>query len=152
MTTGTHLTEKGDTIMAKRLVAAVALGLMVLLAGPATAQTGVVSNPTTVTFVASLDHTTLMGGLPILTNYSLRIYVQGATAPFATYDLGKPTPDGNNQITVVNPAWFLGLAVNQIYVARVAAVGPAGEASSDQSNPFGNAAIPQAPAVPPVVR
>jgi hypothetical protein len=132
-------------------ICALLWGALVLgVAHPVAAQT--VSNPTTVEFIASLDHNTEFGGVPILTRYDLRIYLQGATSPFVTYDVGKPTPDANNKIVVVNAAWFVGLAYNSLYYARVASVGPAGEAASDPSNPFGNAAIPRAPAVPPVVR
>jgi hypothetical protein len=136
--------------MFKTFIVLIALGLMLALGASAQAQTA--SNPTTVQFVASLDHNTEFGGAPILTRYDLRIYLQGATAPIANYDVGKPMPDANNQIVVVNPSWFIGLAMNILHVARVASVGPAGEAASDPSNPFGNAAIPRAPAVPPVVR
>jgi len=128
-------------------VPCLALAILFGLASAVGAQTY-----TTVQFTASLDHNVVFNGVPVLTRYDLRIYLQGATAPIANYDLGKPTPDANNQIIAVNPSWFVGLAMNVLHVARVAAIGPAGEGVSDPSLPFGSAAIPRAPVGPPVVR
>src|SRR5262249_19799305 len=79
--------------------------------------------PTGVTFTASPDHATLV------TSYELRIYASGAdpntATPIATSDLGKPTPDANNDITVDRSAFFSALAAGN-YVAAVAAIGSGG--------------------------
>ncbi len=128
------------------LVACVSLGL--LMGTVASGQT--VTNPTRVEFVASADHATLFDTIPILTRYELRIFLNGATQPFTTTDLGKPTPGAGNLISVTNPAWFTALAMNSLYLARVAAIGPAGEGVSDASNFFGRVGPPVKPGVPVV--
>jgi len=101
-------------------------------------------NPTTVEFTASADHnTTVLGGTePMLNRYELRMFLENASQPISNYDLGKPTPDGNNKITVVNPTWFISLAMNVRHVARIAAIGPYGETVSEASNPFGDVKAP----------
>jgi len=126
---------------------AVLLGLG--LAASANAQ--VATNPTTVEFTPSVDHNRLGldGVTPIVTRYDLRIFLEGATAPFQTHDLGKPTPV-NSLISVTNPSWFISLAMNVRHVARVAAVGPTGEGVSAPSNPFGVVGAPIAGGVPVV--
>jgi len=83
--------------------------------------------PTGVVFTASPDHATLV------TRYELRIYASGAdpntATPVATSNLGKPTPDVNNDITVSQPAFFSALAPSN-YVAAVAAIGSGGSSLS----------------------
>ena len=115
-----------------------------LLALPAQAQ--VATNPTTVEFTASTDHNALGldGVTPIVTRYDLRIFLEGATLPFSTADLGKPTPGPANLISVTNPSWFISLGMNVRHFARVAAVGPTGEGVSEASNPFGRVGPPVA--------
>ena len=62
---------------------------------PAGAQT---TNPEA-EFVASADHnTTLPDGRPALTDYVFEIYNIGASAPFHTIPLGKPTPGAGGLI------------------------------------------------------
>jgi hypothetical protein len=83
--------------------------------------------PTAVAFTASPDHATLV------TSYELRIYASGANpstaTPIAKSNLGKPTPDSTNTITVNQATFFSGLAVGN-YVAAVAAVGSGGSTVS----------------------
>jgi predicted phage tail protein len=88
-----------------------------------TVNTATTPPPTAVIFTASPDHATLV------TSYELRIYASGAdpntATPIATSNLGKPTPDANNDITVDRSAFFSGLAPGN-YVAAVAAIGSGG--------------------------
>jgi hypothetical protein len=92
-----------------------------------TVSTTTTTPPTGVTFTASPDHATLV------TSYELRIYASGAdpntATPIATSDLGKPTPDANNNITVDRSAFFSALGVGN-YVAAVAAIGSGGSSIS----------------------
>jgi regulation of enolase protein 1 (concanavalin A-like superfamily) len=92
-----------------------------------TVSTTTTTPPTGVVFTASADHATLV------TRYELRIYASGAdpntATPIATSDLGKPTPDANNNITVDRSAFFSALAVGN-YGAAVAAIGSGGSSIS----------------------
>jgi hypothetical protein len=121
---------------------------LVALARPslAPAQT-VVINPTTVIFNASADHTRVLtvGGqqVPMLTNYVLRIMLEGASQPIVSVDLGKPAPNAAGEIRAT-PAELIGLPLGA-YVARVAAVGPGGMSESDPTAPFARAPAPAAP-------
>ncbi len=92
-------------------------------------------NPTTATFTASADHNNNdASGNPLVTRYDLEFYLSGASAPFQTVSLGKPTPDGTGKITV-NFTSLLGtpLAAGPVYTADVAAVGPGGRGTSAMS-------------------
>jgi regulation of enolase protein 1 (concanavalin A-like superfamily) len=84
--------------------------------------------PTGVIFTASPDHATLV------TNYELRIYAAGANpstaTPIAKSNLGKPTPDANNDITVTNLSTFFSTLTVGNYVGAVAAVGSGGSSVS----------------------
>jgi len=92
-----------------------------------TVNTSTTTPPTGVMFTASPDHATLV------TSYQLRIYASGAdpntATPVATSNLGKPTPDANNDITVSQPSFFSALAPGN-YVAAVAAIGSGGSSLS----------------------
>jgi hypothetical protein len=85
--------------------------------------------PTGVIFTASPDHATLV------TYYELRIYAAGAdpntATPIATSNLGKPTPDANNDITVNQATFFSSLTVGN-YGGAVAAVGSGGSSVSTE--------------------
>lgn len=95
-----------------------------------TVSAPVVTPPRNVVFTASTDHATT-----VVTNYRLNIYTAGANTstatPVATSDLGKPTPDAQQVITVDRAAFFTGLASGS-YLATVTAIGPGG---STQSQP-----------------
>jgi len=83
--------------------------------------------PTTVVFTASVDHYTNV------TSYRLSVYAAGANpstaTPIATSDLGKPTPDANNEISVNRATFFSALAPGN-HIATVTAIGPGGQTSS----------------------
>lgn len=111
---------------------------------PAWAQTAV--NPTRAEFTASSDHNVMLPDIgPKLTRYEVELVLQGATDPVQIVDVGKPTPDGNNLITVTIPA-LLSIAMDTMHVAYVVAVGPGGRsARSEASNPFLRLGAPAAP-------
>jgi regulation of enolase protein 1 (concanavalin A-like superfamily) len=92
-----------------------------------TVNTSTTTPPTGVAFTASPDHATLV------TSYELRIYASGAdpntATPIAKSNLGKPTPDASNTITVDQSVFFSGLAPAN-YVAAVAAIGSGGSSIS----------------------
>lgn len=120
------------------------LALVLLVTLPALAGAQTTLNPTTVEFVPSADHDRLgLDGQPMVTRYELRIFAQGATVPRVTQDIGKPTPVAG-KIAVTNPGYFLTLITNTLYTAKVVAIGPSGEAVSEDSNPFGNQGPPAA--------
>lgn len=92
-----------------------------------------VSAPTTVppryaAFTASSDHATT-----VVTGYRLNIYAAGANTttatPIATSDLGKPTPDAQQTITVDRGSFFASLPSGS-YLGTVTAFGPGGSAQS----------------------
>jgi len=93
-----------------------AAGLLVSLcrALPVHAQT---VDPLYAEFDPSPDHDAVVDARPVVSNYVLEFYQVGATQPFQTGNLGKPTP-------------------GILYEARVAAVGPAGVGRSEVSNQF----------------
>lgn len=99
---------------------AFAFGLLVLLLFPvlALAQTGVA-------FTASPDHSAMVNGQPVLTNYELR--VTGAAT--SSTNLGKPTPT-NNVITVTTLKPFFDALPFGSYSAVIAAIGPGGASVS----------------------
>jgi hypothetical protein len=99
---------------------------------------GVTRNPRAVQFVASADHDRrLPDGTPVVTGYRFEVYMAGATAPFHTIAIGKPTPGDGALVTYdfssTIAAWPL---PGGTYEARVAAVGPHGTGTSTPSNPF----------------
>jgi len=111
------------------------------------AQGQTVPNPTTVIFTASADHNLVIEGFALLTSYRLDFYQPGATAPFQPgRDLGKPVPDATGTITLVMPELFA-IPIGP-YVAKVVAVGPAGETASEFSSPFVVLRAPTAPGIP----
>jgi len=77
---------------------------------------------TGVIFQASADHATV-------TSYRVEVFAAGAdpntATPIATTDVGKPTPDGSNDITVSIASFFQGLAAGN-YQLTVAALNGAG--------------------------
>ena len=77
-----------------RLVVRLAVAAFVLVtASAAGAQT--VTNPTTLQFTASPDHSaTSSDGQALVSRHDLSFYTVGGRSPLCTYSLGKPTPDG----------------------------------------------------------
>ena len=92
-----------------------------------TVSTVVTIQPSSVSFTASADHATNVTG------YRLNIYAATAdtttATPLASSDLGKPTPDASNIITVDQTTFINGLAAGT-YQATVAAVNQFGQAQS----------------------
>ncbi|MEN6605902.1 MAG: hypothetical protein ABFD60_01565 [Bryobacteraceae bacterium] len=137
------------TVVLAAVVVAV-LGLWGVIGG---AQGTVAVNPTMVQFTASADHSaTNLDGTPTVSRYDLRVYVPTAmTTIVFTQNLGKPTPDASNSITVTLAAGLASTLIkNTQYVAEVVAVGPYGEGDSAPSNPFGYAAAPRAAGAPTI--
>jgi len=123
--------------------------LVAFMAVPTVAQT-VVTNPTTVTFTASADHSafSLDGTTSLVSKYEVRVSLATDAVVITVLDLGKPLPDAQNTITVINPVWWAALTPKTKFVARVVAIGPTGEGVSDPSGPFGNAGPPAKPGAP----
>ncbi len=97
-----------------------------------------VTDPRYGQFVASADHdAATSAGQPVVSGYQMGWYMPGATSPYSVLDLGKPTPDSANKITVDLYSYLVGTPMTGVtFTARVAAVGPTGSASSGDSNPF----------------
>ena len=120
-----------------------------LFASVANAQ--LVTNPRTVQFTPSADHSAVTeNGSQAVDRYELRIFFRGAAAPLTSVDLGKPTPDASNTIRLEPPV-LIGLPFGS-YIARVAAIGAGGEGVSDPSNPFDSILAPGVPTLLKAVR
>jgi hypothetical protein len=118
------------------LTAVLAIILVTAFAAPSQAQ--VVSDPRIAEFDPSPDHwQTLDSGQPAVVRYELGVYMCGASAPFTTVDMGKPSPESDGKIrfdfSSSVTAWPL---PGGNYEARVSAIGPEGAAPSEPSNPF----------------
>ena len=85
------------------------------------------SPPRLVIFTASTDHATNVS------SYRFDVFTSAANpatdTPVATANLGKPTPDANNEIASDQSTLFSNLSAGS-YLATVTAVGPAGSTSS----------------------
>jgi hypothetical protein len=83
--------------------------------------------PRLVVFTASSDHDTNV------TSYQFDVFTSPANpllaTPVATANLGKPTPDANNEITSDQSIFFNNLAPGS-YIATVTAIGPGGSSPS----------------------
>ncbi|MET0163699.1 MAG: BACON domain-containing carbohydrate-binding protein, partial [Vicinamibacterales bacterium] len=119
-----------------KIYCVVLAGLLGVWPSQAAAQATV--NPTRALFNASADHSaTDGGGTSLVQSYEIGLYILGASQPFQTVSIGKPTPDGTGTITVDMTSAFLGWPiVGTNYTADVAAVGPGGVARSTLSNTF----------------
>lgn len=111
--------------------------LIVAGTGTSGAQT-TTSNPTTLGFQPSPDHAkVLTDGRPAVSHYEFNVYSVGASAPFQSTDIGKPSPSSDGWIyhdfSGDLPSWPL---PGGSYVARVGAVGPYGVGESPVSNSF----------------
>jgi hypothetical protein len=114
------------------------VGLIVgCLAGASSAYAQTL-NPTRAEFNPSADHNaTQSDGTPIVSSYRLDLFLSGASQPFQSNPLGKPSPDPDGIIRVDLTSIFAGWPVpGTVYVADVAAVGPGGSAPSALSNTF----------------
>ena len=69
-------------------------------------------NPRTAEFSPSADHSTSAAdGTPLVQSYQIEFYLTGASAPFQTASLGKPTPQSDGKIHVDLSTIFLGWPV-----------------------------------------
>lgn len=119
----------------------------VLMASVASAQ-----NSTTAVFTASPDHSVSVAGTAVLTAYDLVLAASAAPATvISTTDLGKPTPDASNQISVSIVAALSPLPSGQ-YIARIVARGPGGTNATPSSDPFLVFRAPAAPPAKPAIR
>jgi hypothetical protein len=123
-----------------RLVPAVLVVVLlcVIPSVPAWSQTTTVVNPKVVEFDPSVDHSVMTaGGEPMVSRYDLQVFLQGATQPIASANLGKPSPDPDGKIRVDFSTILVGWPLaTGTYQARVAAVGSTGAGLSDPSNMF----------------
>src|SRR5437867_5384582 len=121
----------------QKTIRALALVLLGLFGRPPSVAAQAAVNPTTAQFTASSDHNATSNGTPLVQSYQLEFFIVGASAPFQTNTLGKPTPDSGGTITVDLTSMLVGWPVpGTNYVADVAAVGPGGTARSALSNTF----------------
>jgi hypothetical protein len=97
-----------------------------------------VVNPRIVEFSPSADHnTTLPGGQPAVSRYDLEIYQAGASAPFQTTSMGKPSPATDGLVHYDFSGQVVGWPLpGGTYEMRATAVGPNGSGRSNASNPF----------------
>jgi hypothetical protein len=85
-----------------------------------------------VTFTASPDHdaTDPITGDPVVESYEIRVY-DSDDELVGTENIGKPTPDGSDQITVTDSALLAGLSPGA-YTLTVAALGPDSGVADDE--------------------
>ena len=105
----------------------------------------------TVRFTASPDHSaTDQGGTNVVSSYALVVTPQGGSA-LAPRDLGKPTPNAQNEIAVDINAYIIALPPGT-YTAVVKAIGPGGEGVSPPTSPFSlTVRAPLAPGTAPAI-
>src|SRR5947207_668026 len=76
-----------------------AFTLTLLIAAPLHAQS--IFDAQRVEFTPSPDNSTVgSDGTPLVSNYTLTVYVAGSSTPFATANLGKPAPDTDGMMRV----------------------------------------------------
>jgi hypothetical protein len=124
---------RGSSVVPNLIALAGFLGLV-----PSYASAQATVNPTRALFNASADHNATDGaGTPLVQSYDIGLYIVGASQPFQTVSIGKPTPDGTGTISVDMTAAFVGWPiVGTNYVADVAARGSGGVSRSTLSNTF----------------
>jgi hypothetical protein len=114
-------------------------------------------------FTASTDHAATSQNVDVVSHYELMIFAPGSTTNPTIFNVGKPAPVANQEISVTVEEMFAKLPVStncnpesptaaQCYTAKIAAVGPGGRGESALSPPF--ALMPRAPAAPgaPTIR
>lgn len=77
------------------------------------------------TFTASTEHSSVV-------NYQANLYTDGTTTLVDSLNLGKPTPDGSNLITVHLYSWLNGHTAGN-YLLKVTAIGSTGSPGSESS-------------------
>lgn len=113
----------------------------------------------TITFTASPDHNTQFAGGPVLTGYTIEYFLRSQVSPagvpsgspaIGPVDLGKPTPNASNLITISTV--FATINANIEYVAYVRAVGPGGSTRGNHTDPFGKPGAPGAATGAQIIR
>lgn len=94
----------------------------------AAAQTTVKVNPTEAVWAAKADYSTV-------TSFTLEVYRQSDMALVRSTNVGKPTPNGANELIV--PLARTGLQNNVVHVFKIVTINPIGsQGSATTSNPF----------------
>jgi hypothetical protein len=114
-----------------------AIVLALSAASIASAQS--ILDATRVEFTPSTDNAAVdSSGVPLVTNYSMSIYLAGGTAVVETVDLGKPAADADGFIRVDFMSLLsVALTPGTSYEATVSSVGPGGSSASARTNTFG---------------
>ena len=103
--------------------------LVLLLSAVAVSASAQTVNPTTTLFTASPDHSAVVGGNPVLDHYQLDVMVGNAGGALSfTKDIGKPTPNAQNEISVQVPEFAT--RTSGVYALTVSSVGPGGTGRS----------------------
>src|SRR6476659_5737086 len=118
-----------------RRAAALLVAAGLAYSSPAFAQTGTTG---TIEFAPSADHTVVASdGTPLLSQYSVSVYLAGQSTAIQTLNLGKPSPDADGKIRVEFLSKLtVSLTPGQLYETRVSASGPGGTTVSAVSNQF----------------
>jgi hypothetical protein len=125
--------------------------IVVMSVAALSAQT--VLDPRYVEFNASPDHSRVVNGVTLVSQYTLTIYPAGSSVAFDAVNLGKPTPGAGNIIRVD----FLPLlhqlpTPGLMFEARVSADGPGGTTDSGVSNSFSYSPACSTPTLSPTSR
>lgn len=126
----------------KRVVSwlpALLVAFLLALSWPVVARAQTIVDARRVEFTPSVDNDVLVNSTPIVTNYSLTVFVAGDITPAETVNLGKPAPDVDGMIRVDFVALLVSpLTPGIVYETALSAVGPGGASSpSTRSNTFG---------------
>ncbi len=86
-----------------------------------------------ISWTVAEDHyeTDPLTGDPIVAAYELIVYDFDTRELVGTENVGKPTPDGNDVITITTSTLLNGLT-SGVYLIQVASLGPNWEVSPDQ--------------------
>lgn len=92
-----------------------------------------------VEFTPSTDNAAVdSSGVPLVSNYSMNIFLAGGTAVVEAVNLGKPAPDSDGFIRVDFMSLLsVALTPGVSYEATVSSVGPGGTSASARTNTFG---------------
>ena len=112
---------------------------MFALCTAAIASAQSILDATRVEFTPSTDNAAVdSSGTPLVSNYTMNIYIAGGTAVVETVDLGKPAADPDGFIRVVFMSLLtVPLTPGVSYEATVSSVGPGGSSASARTNTFG---------------
>lgn len=124
--------------------------ILLLLARPSASFAQNLTNPTSVDFDASANHSTVTSStppVPLVSNYLIEIYTPSG-ALLKSADVGKPTPVANKITVALGPITST-IPLGTGYTIKAVAKGAGGEGRSAASNPFDlTVPAPAAPGVP----